>query len=232
MLNRVALLGPDDEFLVSITLHPRGPLSEHPHAEGGRQPLSNETGTVWAAQNGELYNFPELRAALEAKGHRLRTRNDTELIPHLYEDWGAAFPSRLLGMFAIALWDDVRETGLLARDHTGKKPLYYLERPGCLYFASEIKCLLAVRDYERRLNPVAIHHFLSYKHVPGPGTAFERIMSLGPAQTLTGRPGRGRRSCPTGRSAGAPTRPGTGWTSRKSHSGWWRRSRRVCVGDF
>jgi asparagine synthase (glutamine-hydrolysing) len=186
MLRRITYRGPDDEFFVSgsrFTLGARR-LSIL-DVEGGRQPLSNETGTVWAAQNGELYNFPELRAALEAKGHRLRTRNDTEIIPHLYEDWGAAFPSRLLGMFAIALWDDARECGLLARDHTGKKPLYYLERPGCLYFASEIKCLLAVRDYERRLNPVAVHHFLSYKHVPGPDTAFEGIMSLGPAQTLT-----------------------------------------------
>jgi len=186
MLRRIAYRGPDDEFLVS---GPRFTLGARRlsiiDVEGGRQPLSNETGTVWAAQNGELYNFPELRPALEAKGHRFRTRSDTEIIPHLYEDWGAEFPSRLLGMFAIAVWDDARECGLLARDHTGKKPLYYLPRPGALYFASEIKCLLAVRDYERRLNPVAVHHFLSYKHVPDPDTAFEGIQSLGPAQTLS-----------------------------------------------
>jgi asparagine synthase (glutamine-hydrolysing) len=186
MLRRIAYRGPDDEFLVS---GPRFTLGARRlsiiDVEGGRQPLSNETGTVWAAQNGELYNFPELRPALEAKGHRFRTRSDTEIIPHLYEDWGAEFPSRLLGMFAIAVWDDARECGLLARDHTGKKPVYYLERPGALYFGSEIKCLLAIRDYERRLNPVAIHHFLSYKHVPDPDTAFEGIKSLGPAQTLT-----------------------------------------------
>jgi asparagine synthase (glutamine-hydrolysing) len=186
MLRRIAYRGPDDEFLVSgsrFTLGARR-LSIL-DVEGGRQPLSNEAGTVWAAQNGELYNFPELRPALEAKGHRFRTRTDTELIPHLYEDWGAEFPSRLLGMFAIAVWDDTRSCGVLARDHTGKKPLYYLERPGALYFASEIKCLLAVPQYERRLDPVAIHHFLSYKHVPGPDTAFAGIKSLGPAQVLT-----------------------------------------------
>ena len=185
MLRRIAYRGPDDEFLVS---GPRFTLGARRlsiiDVEGGRQPLSNETGTVWAAQNGELYNFPELRPALEAKGHRFRTRSDTEIIPHLYEDWGAEFPSRLLGMFGIAVWDDARGCGLLARDHTGKKPIYYLERPGALYFGSEIKCLLAVREYERRLNPAAIHHFLSYKHVPDPGTAFEGIKSLGPAQTL------------------------------------------------
>jgi len=185
MLRRIAYRGPDDEFLVS---GPRFTLGARRlsilDVEGGRQPLSNETGTVWATQNGELYNFPELRPALESKGHHFRTRTDTEIIPHLYEDWGAEFPSRLLGMFAIAVWDDARECGLLVRDHTGKKPLYYLERPGALYFASEIKCLLAVRDYERRLNPAAVHHFLSYKHVPGPDTAFDGIKSLGPAQTL------------------------------------------------
>jgi asparagine synthase (glutamine-hydrolysing) len=186
MLRRIAYRGPDDEFLVSS---PRFTLGARRlsilDVEGGRQPLSNEAGTVWAVQNGELYNFPELRPALEAKGHQFRTRTDTEVIPHLYEDWGAEFPSRLLGMFALAVWDDTRECGLLARDHTGKKPLYYLERPGALYFASEIKGLLAVRDYERRLNAAAIHHFLSYKHVPEPDTAFEGIKSLRPAQALT-----------------------------------------------
>jgi asparagine synthase (glutamine-hydrolysing) len=186
MLRRIAYRGPDDEFLVSgprFTLGARRLSILDP--EGGRQPLSNEMGNVWAVQNGELYNFPELRPALEAKGHRFRNRGDTEIIPHMYEDWGAEFPSRLLGMFAIAVWDDVRECGLLARDHTGKKPVYYLALPSALYFASEIKSLLAVRDYERRLNPVAIHHFLSYKHVPEPDTAFEGIKSLGPAQTLS-----------------------------------------------
>src|SRR5215831_101906 len=192
MLRRIAYRGPDDEFLVS---GPRFTLGARRlsiiDVEGGRQPLSNETGTVWAVQNGELYNFPDLRPALEAKGHRFRTRTDTEIIPHLYEDWGAGFPSRLLGMFAIAVWDDARGHGLLIRDHTGKKPLYYLARPGALYFASEIKCLLAVPEYERRLNAVAIHHFLSYKHVPEPETAFEEIRSVGPAQTLAWSPADG-----------------------------------------
>jgi asparagine synthase (glutamine-hydrolysing) len=186
MLRRIAHRGPDDEFLVSgrqFTLGARRLAILD--VEGGRQPLSNETGTVWAAQNGEIYNFLELRPSLEAKGHRFRTRTDTEVIPHLYEEWGTEFPARLLGMFAIALWDDTRETGCLIRDHTGKKPLYFLEQPGALYFASEIKCLLAVPGYTRRIDPIAIHHFLSYKHVPAPDTAFAGIKSLGPAQTLT-----------------------------------------------
>src|SRR5437660_1550499 len=106
MLRRIAHRGPDDEFLVfgrRFTLRARRLAILD--VEGGRQPLSNETGTVCAAQNGELYNFPELRPALEAKRHRFRTRTDTEVIPHLYEDSGSDFPPRLLGMFAIALWD-------------------------------------------------------------------------------------------------------------------------------
>jgi len=194
MLGRIAYRGPDDQFLVSgprFTVGARRLAILDP--EGGRQPISNEMGNVWAVQNGELYNFPELRPALEAKGHRFRNRGDTEIIPHMYEDWGTEFPSRLLGMFAIGVWDDVRGCGLLARDHTGKKPLYYLEVPGALYFASEIKCLLAVGDHARRLNPAAIHHFLSYKHVPDPDTAFIGIKSLGPAQTLTWSPREGAR---------------------------------------
>ena len=84
--------------------------------EGGRQPLSNESETIWAAQNGELYNFPQVRPGLLAKGHSLRTRSDTEIIPHLYEDYGFRLPEKLDGMFAMAVWDDVNKVGLLARD--------------------------------------------------------------------------------------------------------------------
>jgi len=190
MLGRLAHRGPDDQFLVSgrqFTLGARRLAILDP--EGGRQPLSNEIGTVWAAQNGELYNFPELRPWLEARGHRFRTHTDTEILPHLYEEDGGDFPRRIKGMFAVGLWDEAARVGLLARDPTGKKPLYYLEEGGCLYFASEIKSLLTVPGFERRVNPVAVHHFLSYKHVPGPETAFVGIKSLGPAQTLFFKPG-------------------------------------------
>jgi asparagine synthase (glutamine-hydrolysing) len=185
MLGRLAHRGPDDQFLVSgrrFTLGARRLSILDP--EGGRQPLSNETGAIWATQNGEIYNFPELRPALERRGHLFRTHTDTELLPHLFEEHGPSFPERLRGMFALAVWDDARGAGLLARDHTGKKPLYYLEHEGALYFASEIKSLLAVPGFGRRLDPVAVHHFLSYKHVPGPATAFVGVRSLGPAQTL------------------------------------------------
>lgn len=190
MLARVAHRGPDDQFLVSgrrFTMGARRLSILDP--EGGRQPLSNEMGNVWASQNGELYNFPELRPALEERGHRFRTHCDTELLPHLYEEYGDTFAERLRGMFAVAVWDDVRGRGLLARDHTGKKPLYFLEHDGALFYASEIKSLLAVPGFSRRLDASAIHHFLSFKHVPGPGTAFEGIRSLGPAERLVFEPG-------------------------------------------
>jgi asparagine synthase (glutamine-hydrolysing) len=194
MLHRLAHRGPDDEFLVSgrrFTLGTRRLAIIG--VDDGRQPLSDETGAVWAAQNGELYNLPDLRPRLLAKGHRFRTSTDTELIPHLYEEHGAAFPDALRGMFAIALWDDARAEGLLVRDPTGKKPVYYLDTPGALYFASEIKALLAVPAYRREVDPVALHHFLSYKHVPAPLTAFAGIRALGPAQTLRWAAGAGPR---------------------------------------
>jgi asparagine synthase (glutamine-hydrolysing) len=193
MLGRLAHRGPDDQFLVSgrqFTMGARRLAILDP--EGGRQPLSNETGAVWATQNGELYNFPELRPELETRGHRFRTHTDTELLPHLYEEYGDAFPERLRGMFAVAVWDDAAGRGVLARDHVGKKPLYYLEHEGALYYASEIKALLAVPGFPRRIVPAAIHHFLSFKHVPGPGTAFEGIRTLGPAQRLRWEGGRAR----------------------------------------
>src|SRR5262249_19588193 len=148
------------------------------------QPLSNEDGTVWACQNGELYNYPEAAPRLLGLGHRLRTRCDTELLPHLYEDHGRDLPKHIDGMFAVAVWDARRRVGLLARDRTGKKPLYSCRRPEGLYFASEIKALLAIPGFERRLNLEALHHYLGYKHVPGPLSIFAGIEALPPAHRL------------------------------------------------
>jgi asparagine synthase (glutamine-hydrolysing) len=156
---------------------------------GGRQPLTNEDGTVVAAQNGELYNFPALRPRLLAAGHQLRTRTDTEVLPHLWEDYGEVLPEHIDGMFAAAVWDDRRGIGLLARDRMGKKPLYYWEHDGALYFASELKALLAIPGFERRLDLAALHHFLSYKHVPHPFTIFQGVRMLPPAHRLVFVPG-------------------------------------------
>src|SRR3954470_14640066 len=106
---------------------------------GGRQPIHNETSTIWVVFNGEIYNYRELRVELEAHGHRFSTSSDTETIVHAYEEWGEDAFRRLRGMFAIALWAAPNGTLLLARDRAGQKPLHYAERRGRLYFASEIK---------------------------------------------------------------------------------------------
>src|SRR3954447_3090877 len=110
---------------------------------GGHQPVCNEDATVWAIQNGELYNHAEERKTLEARGHRLRSLCDTEILPHLYEDAETAFPTRLRGMFGIAIWDGRSRRAVLARDRLGIKPLYYAEAGGLIVFGSELKSVLA-----------------------------------------------------------------------------------------
>ncbi|MGE3401290.1 MAG: asparagine synthase (glutamine-hydrolyzing) [Vicinamibacterales bacterium] len=191
MLAALRHRGPDDEFIVAgdrFTLGARR-LSILDVA-GGRQPLTSEDGRVVAAQNGELYNFPELRPALLAAGHALHTRTDTELLPHLWEEHGEDLPRHLDGMFALAIWDDRRQVGFLARDRMGKKPLYYWSHRGALYFASELKAILAVPGFERRLNDEALHHYLAYKHVPHPMSIFKGVQALAPAHRLLFTPGR------------------------------------------
>lgn len=182
--------GPDDGYVVAgnnFTLGAR--RLSIVGVEDGRQPLANETETIWAAQNGELYNYPQVRRELLASGHHLHTRCDTEILPHLYEDFGAQMVERIDGMFAFSVWDETNRVGLLARDRMGKKPLYYYRQGDALYFASEIKALLEVPGFERRINFEALHHFLSFKHVPCPLSIFEGIHSLPPAHMLIYRPG-------------------------------------------
>jgi asparagine synthase (glutamine-hydrolysing) len=185
MLLALAHRGPDDQYCVS---GPDFSLGARRLAildlQGGRQPMRTPgANPVWACQNGEIYNFAELRRTLLAEGHQLVSRSDTEVIPHLYQRYGADCVTHLQGMFALAVYQGGR--GLLARDRSGKKPLYYLEQGGALWFASEIKALLLVPGFERRLSLQATHHFLSLKNVPAPLTAFEGISALPPAHVLT-----------------------------------------------
>src|SRR5262245_23029977 len=185
MLATIRHRGPDDAFIVAgdgFTMA-TARLSIIDVA-GGRQPLRNEDGTVTASQNGEIYNFGLLREQLLQRGHVLQTRTDTEVLPHLWEDEGCRLRERIDGMFAIALWDARRQVGLLARERLGKKPLYYWEHDGALYYASELKALLEVPDFDRRLNLHALHHYLSYKHVPHPLTIFADVKILPPAHRL------------------------------------------------
>ncbi len=154
----------------------------------GRQPMTNESGTVQLAFNGEIYNFQELRRDLVARGHVFRSRTDTEVVVHLYEERGDDLVMALRGMFAFALWDAPRRRLLLARDHFGQKPLFYSQVGDALLFASEIKALLAA-GVPVRPDPIAIDLLLRIQVVPSPYTCFEGIRRLPPATLAVLEPG-------------------------------------------
>ena len=185
MLDAIVHRGPDD----------RGTFAEGPvvmgmnrlaiiDLAGGRQPMTNEDGSVTLVFNGEVYDYRETAEALRRAGHRLRTESDTEVVAHLYEDHGDGCVHRLRGMFAFALWDGPRRRLLLARDRLGIKPLYYAQTRDGLVFASEIKALLRHPDVRAELDPEALGLYLSLKYVPAPLTLFAGIRSLPPAHTL------------------------------------------------
>jgi len=152
---------------------------------GGRQPMANEDGSLWVVFNGEIYNHRELRPGLEAKGHWFRSRSDTEVILHLFEEEGAGCVNRLRGMFAFAIWDTRRRSLFLARDRIGKKPLYYWHRDGLFLFASEIKALLCRPEVSRVLDWEAFHHYLAFGYTPADRSIFAEIAKLPPAHTAT-----------------------------------------------
>lgn len=145
-----------------------------------QQPLSNEDGTVWVVFNGEIYNYRDLRRRLEASGHRFRTHGDTETLVHLYEDEGIDFLRHLNGMFALALWDQVRGRLILARDRLGQKPLVYRQERDRLLFASELKSLLAAGGVPREIDPNSLDEYLTYQYVPHPNTIFQGTKKLPP----------------------------------------------------
>ena len=158
--------------------------------ETGDQPIFNEDRTVLVVQNGEIYNYVELRSQLEAKGHRFRTSSDTEVIVHLYEEYGADCVRHLRGMFAFAVWDRRTRSLLLGRDRLGKKPLYYAVRDGTLWFGSEVRALLEDPDIRRAADHSAIDAYLQLQYVPDPSSAFAGISRLPAAHTLTWAEGR------------------------------------------
>ncbi|HKP00870.1 MAG TPA: asparagine synthetase B, partial [Nitrospiraceae bacterium] len=152
---------------------------------GGHQPMPNEDKTVWIAFNGEIYNHGELRSELKRKGHRYRTASDTETILHLYEEEGALGVTKLRGMFAYAIWDSVKGKLLLARDRLGIKPLYYvLKEDGSLFFASEIKALLAGHAVRPDLNFSVLGEFVANRYTSGEQTLFKDIRRLPPGHML------------------------------------------------
>jgi len=151
---------------------------------GGRQPLYNEDRSVVVVFNGEIYNYRELRSALQRRGHTFATASDTEVIVHLYEEAGDDCVHALRGMFGFALWDIKRKRLLLARDRLGIKPLYYADRGGRLVFGSEIKALLQHPAVEARPNVESLGLFLSLKYVPAPATMFDAIRAVPPGALL------------------------------------------------
>lgn len=154
-------------------------------SSAGRQPMSNEDGTILITFNGEIYNFQELRKDLEKCGHSFASNTDTETIIHGYEEWGEEVVQRLNGMFAFAIWDTKTGTIFLARDRLGVKPLYYYWTTEKFVFASEIKSLLADAAIPRKLNQRALREYLNLRYVPGNETLFEEIKILPPGHTIT-----------------------------------------------
>ncbi len=185
MCEAIVYRGPDDEGILAKQNTGLGMrrLSIIDLA-GGRQPVFNEDRSVWVVFNGEIYNFPQLRLELVASGHRFSTNTDTEVIVHLYEEMGPECVQKLRGMFAFALWDERRQCLLLARDRLGKKPLHYALQQGKLYFASEIKSILAVAPELAEVNRAALLQYMYFGYIPDPATAFARIHKLSAGHLL------------------------------------------------
>ena len=153
-------------------------------SEAGKQPMTNERGSVWITFNGEIYNFKELKAELENKGHIFHSLTDTEVIVHGYEEFGFDFVKRLNGMFAFAIWDETKKILFAARDHMGIKPFYYAMQNGVFYFGSELKAILEFRDFKKELDEAGVSHYLTFSTSPAPGTLFRNIYKLPPASVL------------------------------------------------
>ena len=160
---------------------------------GGHQPMASQDRSMWIAYNGELYNFRELRAELEQRGHVFETRSDTEVVLQAYAAWGEACVERLRGMFAFAVWDQRRQRLFLARDRMGIKPLYYALRDDELLFGSEIKALIAA-GVQAELNRAVIPEFLATRYTAGDETFFRGVRKLLPAHSLTWTPALGART--------------------------------------
>lgn len=183
--------GPDDEgyYLSEIDRLPSVGLGHRrlsiiDLSSAGHQPMSNERETVWIVFNGEIYNFLQLKRMLETKGHHFKSTSDTEVIIHLYEEYGMRCLSHLRGMFAFALWDNDRQRLFVARDRVGKKPLYYAFCERRFVFASEINALYAAGVTKRKLDPGALDLFLTFSYIPAPYSIFEDIRKLPPAHYL------------------------------------------------
>jgi asparagine synthase (glutamine-hydrolysing) len=191
MADAIAHRGPDDEGFYAS-----GPVGlgfrrlSIIDLEGGHQPLSNENGTVWIVFNGEIYNYLSLHEDLVAKGHVFKTKSDTEVIVHLYEEYGIECLQKLRGMFGFAIWDSNNNTLFLARDRVGIKPLYYYVGKDFVSFGSEMKAILADPAVRREIDPEIIDRFLTYYYVPGGQTLLRNLFKLEPGHALTVKNGK------------------------------------------
>ena len=190
MAGSIAHRGPDDEgFFVA------GPVGlgfrrlSIIDLAGGHQPMSDAEGTVWVIFNGEIYNYRELRAELQSKGHQFRTNSDTEVIVHGYKEWGTEVFNHLNGMFGLAIWDVQKERLILARDAMGIKLIYYKIDNGALTFGSEIRPILAAQESRPDVDPMALNLFLRFRYTPSPLTIFQGIRKLAPGTMLVVKKG-------------------------------------------
>lgn len=188
MNNVLAHRGPDDEGYhtsnnVGLAMRRLSIID----LETGNQPIYNEDKSISVTCNGEIYNFLELRKDLEKK-HKFNTKSDTEVILHLYEEYGTDCLKHLRGMYAISLWDEKNKILLLARDRIGKKPLYYTRINSSFYYSSEIKSFLEIPGFKKDINLKAIHYYLTYQYIPGPMTIWNGVYRLDPASYLVLKP--------------------------------------------
>jgi len=191
MADSIAHRGPDDDgYYISGQIGLGFRRLSIIDLAGGHQPLSNEDGTVWIVFNGEIYNYQELREDLLKKGHVFSTKADTEVIVHLYEEYGEAGIQSLRGMFAFAIWDQKQQKLLLARDRVGIKPLYYGVTSQGMVFASEMKAILVDPQIKREILPSTVDRFLTFGYVPGEETLLKGICKLPPASFMVVKNGK------------------------------------------
>lgn len=197
MLARMAHRGPDDEgvYIAETSTTERVGLGHRrlsiiDLSPAGHEPMPDRSNQIWLTFNGEIYNFKELRRDLEARGHIFKSNTDAEVIIYAYCEWGRECLSRLNGMFAFAIWDARDESLLLARDRLGIKPLYYADTPAGFAFASEIKALLAIPEFDRAVDLSALDQFMTFLWTPDPKTVFRGVNKLPPAHCLVYRNGK------------------------------------------
>src|SRR5437773_2464754 len=185
MARSIAHRGPDDEgFFIAGPVGLASRRLSIIDLAGGHQPMSDGQEMVWVTFNGEIYNYKELRAELQNKGHQFRTNSDTEVIIHGYKEWGTDVFNHLNGMFGLAIWDVPNQRLVVARDAMGIKLIYYNIDNGKITFGSEIRPILAAQDSKPEVDPIALKLFLQFRYTPSPLTIFQGIRKLAPGTML------------------------------------------------